>query len=76
MAKIQIEIIECPNGHGFRAIAIGKERVAGGKCCGSWVTVWERLVDADQLTEAIDRANFDAMREQGRKNRAKVNATL
>lgn len=79
MARIQIEILECPRGHGFRAIAIGDRRVTSSKCCGSWRTVRSWIVDTDELTKAIDgeiRAEddkaFEAMRERARKNRQKI----
>ncbi len=79
MAKIEITIYECPRGHQWdgrtvNCISIGDRRITSVKCCGSWKTVRSWLVDADKVIETINKANFEAMRENGKKNRQKVNA--
>lgn len=79
MASIKIEILECPRGHGFRAVAFEHRRLTPSKCCGSWRTVQSWTISVDELIKAIDGElgadddhGFEAMRERARRNRAKV----
>ena len=69
---IEIEICECPRGHGVTALMLLDEdgsgsgtRLTGAKCCGSWRTVRKFPIDGRAmraLKEAI--AADEARKEQ------------
>lgn len=53
-----VEILECPKGHGNKAISVNGFRLVGKKCCGQWKTIkkWEvpRATLEQDLTRALE----------------------
>lgn len=51
-----VELLECYNGHGSKAVSINGFRLLGKKCCGRWKTVRRWKVPRAALERDFTRA--------------------